>query len=156
MNRLSDSQLSDLILTPYMKEYAFKTSIVSEFQYSAGLVPWLLNERLEINNMWSSMSQYTRFWWRRKSAHGINASPILLSITNGGWDCPTAIEEWTREVLTLYNQCLLLPGESVWTLWRCGFGDGSSKLGPCQLFCRSSPDVPNRQPKNFQPRAARL
>ena len=59
--------------------------------------------------MWSSA--YTRFWWRRKSARGIDASPILLSNTDGGRDCPSAIEEWTREVLTLYDQCLFLPGE---------------------------------------------
>ena len=37
-----------------MKEYAFKTSIVSVFQHSAGLVPWLLNERLEINTVLNS------------------------------------------------------------------------------------------------------
>ena len=104
-----DSLLSDLILTPSMKEYAFKTSIVSVFLYSAGLVSWSLNELLEINAMWSNA--YTRFWWRRKSARGIDASPILLSNTDGGRDCPSAIEEWTREVLTLYDQCLFLPGE---------------------------------------------
>ena len=109
MNRRIDSLLSDLILTPSMKEYAFKTSIVSVFRYSAGLVPWSLNELLEINAMWSNA--YTRFWWRRKSARGIDASPILLSNTDGGRDCPSAIEEWTREVLTLYDQCLFLPGE---------------------------------------------
>ena len=39
MNRRISSLLSDLILTPSMKEYAFKTSIVSVFRYSAGLVP---------------------------------------------------------------------------------------------------------------------
>ena len=48
-----------------MKEYAFKTSIVSVFRYSTGLVPWSLNELLEIYAMWSRA--YTRFWWRRKS-----------------------------------------------------------------------------------------
>ena len=85
-----------LILTPSMKKYAFNTSIVSVFVYSAGLVPWSLNERLEINAMWSNA--YTRFWCRRKSARGIDALPIRLSNTDGGLDCTSAIEEWTREV----------------------------------------------------------
>ena len=39
MNRRIGSLLSDLILTPSMKDYSFKTNIVSVFQYSAGLVP---------------------------------------------------------------------------------------------------------------------
>ena len=59
MNRRIDSLLSDLILTPSIKEYAFKTSVVSVFLHSAGLVPWSLNEPLEINATWSSA--YTRF-----------------------------------------------------------------------------------------------
>ena len=94
MNWRIDSLLSDLIL---IKEYAFKTSrMVSSFRYSAGLVPWLLNELFEINAMWSRA--YTRFWWRRKSARGINASPVLVDSTEGGRDCPSAIEEWTRAI----------------------------------------------------------
>ena len=109
MNLRIDSLLSDLILTLSMKEYALKTGIVSVLQYSAGLVPWSLNELLEINAMLSSA--YTRFWWRRKSARGMDASPILLSNTDGCRDCPSAIEKWTQEVLTLYNQCLFLTGE---------------------------------------------
>ena len=56
-------------------------------------------------------SAYTRFWWCRKSARGIDASPVLVASTDGGWACPAAIEEWTLEVLTLYEQCLFLPGE---------------------------------------------
>ena len=43
------SLLSHLILTPSMKEYAFKTRTVPVFQYSIGFVPWLLNELLETN-----------------------------------------------------------------------------------------------------------
>ena len=109
MNRRIDSLLSDLILTPSMKEYAFKTSIVSVFRYSAGLVPWSMNELLEINAMWSRA--YTRFWWRRNSAREIDASPVLVASTEGGLDCPSAIEEWTQEVLTLYEQYLFLPGK---------------------------------------------
>ena len=99
MNRCIDSLLSDLIFTPFMKEYAFKTSIVSVFRYcrySAGLVPWSLNvaERTFRNQaMWSSA--FTRFWWGMKSARDIDASPFLLSNTNGGLDFTSAIEEWT-------------------------------------------------------------
>ena len=102
--------MSDLILTPSMKEYAFKTSIVSVFRYSTGLVPWSLNELLEINAMWSRA--YTRFWWRRKSARGINASPVLVASTEGGRDCQPAIEEWTREVLTSMNNACSYLGKS--------------------------------------------
>ena len=109
MNRRIDSLLSDLIFTPSMKEYAFKTSIVSVFRYSAGLVPWSQNELLEISLMWSRA--FTRFWWRRKSAREIDASPVLVASTNGGRDCPSALEEWTHELLTLYEQCLFLAGE---------------------------------------------
>ena len=109
MNRRIDSLLSDLILTPSMKDPAFKSSIVSVFLYSPGLVPWSLKKRLEINAVWSS--EYTKFWWRKKSELGVNASPFLLSNTDGGRDNPSAIEEWEVLTLSLYDQCLFLPGE---------------------------------------------
>ena len=51
IRRRMDSLLSDLILTPSIKEYVFITSTLSVLHYSAGLVPWSLNERLEINAM---------------------------------------------------------------------------------------------------------
>ena len=89
-----------------MSEYAFKTS-----RYRAGLVPWSLNELLGINAMWSRA--YNRFWWRRESAHGIDAWPVLVASTDGGRDRLSAIEEWTREVLTLYDQCLFPPGDQA-------------------------------------------
>ena len=109
MNRRIDSLLSDLVLTPSMKEYAFKNSMVSVSRYSSGLVPWSLNELLEMNAIWSRA--YTRFWWRRKSARGIDPSPVLIASIDGVRDRPSAIEEWTREVLNLYEQCLFLSGE---------------------------------------------
>ena len=64
---------------------------------------------MEINAIWSRA--YTRFWWHRKSARGIDASPVLVASTEGGWDFPSAIEEWTLELLTLSEQCLFRPGE---------------------------------------------
>ena len=42
---------------------------------------------------------YTRFWWSRKSACGIDASLILPSNNYGCLDCPSVIEEWALEVL---------------------------------------------------------
>ena len=72
MNRQTDSLLSDVILSVPMKEYALKIGILSVFRYSAGLVPWTLNELLEINAMWSRA--HTRIWCRRNPTRGIDAS----------------------------------------------------------------------------------
>ena len=67
MNRRVDSLLSNLILTPSMKEYACKSSLVCVFRSnkhmvcvfrsSTRLVPWSQNKRLEINTMWSNPQQ---------------------------------------------------------------------------------------------------
>ena len=109
MGRRIDSLLSDVIFTAPMKEYALQIGFVSVFRYSARLAPWTLTERLELNAMWSQA--YTRFWCRRKSALGLDASPILSANDDGGRECPSVIKVWTREVLTVYKQCLFLPGE---------------------------------------------
>ena len=109
MGRRIDSLLSDVIFTAPMKEYALQIGFVSVFRYSARLAPWTLTERLELNAMWSQA--YTRFWCRRKSARGLDASPILSANDDGGRECPSVIKVWTREVLTVYKQCLFLPGE---------------------------------------------
>ena len=71
---------------------------------------------------------YTRFCWRRKSARGIDASPIVLSNTArslsailrscDGARSLSAIEELTRKALTLYEQFLFLPGEVVQVITR--------------------------------------
>ena len=143
MNRQTDSLLSDVILSVPMKEYALKIGILSVFRYSAGLVPWTLNELLEINAMWSRA--YTRIWWRRKSARGIDASPVLLNSTDGCRECPSAVEEWTREVLILYDQYLFLPGEvsrvTHWHLHQTCLDHGCAALSQLQQILRVSGQI---------------
>ena len=102
---------SDLILTLSMKEYAFKTNIVSVFLY--GLVPWSLNELLAINTIWSST--HTRFWspgnqlivWMLLLSFFVTTMLSELPTSNWGMDFWSINSLWPMPVST----------------WRSGSGD---------------------------------
>ena len=101
-----DALKQDTVLSPSEKELVIKIGIVTVFRYSSGLVPWTRTELEGITNMW--IRGYKQAWTQSRSS---DSSPMSLCRRDGGRECPSAIEVWTRDVLDLLDQCISLPGE---------------------------------------------
>ena len=109
MFRRTGSLLSDVILSAPIKEYAFKNWHSLSVQIQCW--PSSLDAERALGNQ--------RDVEPCAHAHMVSQKPnarhrclsVLLNSTDDGRECPSAIEEWTREVFTLYDQCLFLPGE---------------------------------------------
>lgn len=97
---------SDRLLPPVLKEVAIKIGVVSVFRYSAGLVPWSKTELDQISKSW--VAAYKQAWMFSPKS---DSSPMCLDRDEGGRECPTAVEEWIRAVLDVWDQCIGLPGE---------------------------------------------
>ena len=96
----------DKLLPPVLKEVAIKIGVVSVFRYSAGLVPWSNTELDQISMSW--VAAYKQAW---SFSTKLDSSPMWLDRDEGGRECPSAVEEWIRAVLDVWEQCIGLPGE---------------------------------------------
>ena len=103
--RLSALRL-DQVLSPILKELAIKIGVVPVFRYSAGLIPWTKTELEQISQLW--LTAFKHAWTFSPKLDG---SPMSLDRDDGGRECPSASEEWTRAVLDLWEQCICLPSE---------------------------------------------
>jgi hypothetical protein len=97
---------TDKLLPPILKEVAIKIGVVSVFRYSAGLVPWSKTELDQLSKSW--VAAYKQAW---TFSTRIDSSPMCLDRDEGGRACPSAVEEWIRAVLEVWEQCIGLPGE---------------------------------------------
>ena len=97
---------TDKLLPPVLKEVAIKIGVVSVFRYSAGLVPWSKTELDQISMSW--VAAYKQAW---TFSTKLDSSPMWLDRDEGGRECPSAVEEWIRAVLDVWEQCIGLPGE---------------------------------------------
>ena len=103
--RLSALRL-DQVLSPTLKELAIKVGVVPVFRYSAGVVPWTKTELELISKLWRTA--FKQAW---SFSPKLDDSPMSLNRDEGGRECPSATDEWTRAVLDLWEQCICLPGE---------------------------------------------
>ena len=97
---------TDKMLPPILKEVAIKIGVVSVFRYSAGLVPWSKSELDQISKSW--VAAYKQAWTLSTK---LDSSPMCLDQDEGGRACPSAVEEWIRAGLEVWEQCIGLPGE---------------------------------------------
>ena len=96
----------DRVLSPTLKELAIKIGVVPVFRYSAGVVPWTKTELEQISKLW--LSAFKHAW---TFSAKLDDSPMSLDRNDGGRECPSATDEWTRAVLDLWEQCICLPGD---------------------------------------------
>jgi hypothetical protein len=95
-------------MPPILKEVAIKIGVVAVtvFRYSAGLVPWSKTELDQSSKSW--VAAYKQAWTLSPK---LDSSPMCLDHDEGGRACPSAVEEWIRAVLEVWEQCISLPGE---------------------------------------------
>jgi hypothetical protein len=97
---------TDRVLSPVLRELGIKLGVVPVFRYSAGVVPWSKTELEQISKLW--ILAYKQAW---SFSSNMDGSPIVLNRHDGGRECPSAVEEYTRAVLDLWDKCISLPGE---------------------------------------------
>jgi hypothetical protein len=80
------------------EEEAFKIGVVSVFRYCAGLVPWSKTKLDHISKSW--VAAYKQAW---KFSKTLDSSPMCLDRDEGRRACPSAVEEWIRAVLEVWE-----------------------------------------------------
>ena len=85
----------DRVLSPTLKELAIKIGVVPVFRYSAGVVPWTKTELEQISKLW--LSAFKHAW---TFSAKLDDSPMSLDRNDGGRECPSATDEWTRAWLS--------------------------------------------------------
>jgi hypothetical protein len=135
-HRLSALKI-DNVLSPMLRELGIKIGVIPVFRYSAGVVPWSKAELEQISKLW--MASYKQAW---SFSSNMDGTPIVLNREDGGRECPSAVEEWTRAVLDLWDKCISLPGEIsrivTHNLHQCCLDHGCHALNQLQCLLRVS------------------